>query len=210
MDENQDRRDFWLARGAAVLGTIAFLGNLLGVVVLGDIPQAYKPGQLEIWLSDSLAHPDDAIASALYFTFGVLVMVPFGMALTRLVSGPLSGLAVLGGAFIATGALMNGSATMALNTASIVAGLAVMPMTLEASYDWAAQWVLWGSVPLLVWLLGLAWRAMAIARTTGSGAVVGILGRSEVAEGERKNGRGRSFRKGIRALSAGSRFHFWS
>ena len=38
MDENQDRRDFWLARGAAVLGTIAFLGNLLGVVVLGDIP----------------------------------------------------------------------------------------------------------------------------------------------------------------------------
>ena len=113
MDENQDRRDFWLARGAAVLGIIAFLGNLLGVVVLGDIPQAYKPGKLEIWLSDSLAHPDDAIASALCFTFGVLVMVPFGMALTRLVSGPLSGLAVLGGAFIATGALMNGSATMA-------------------------------------------------------------------------------------------------
>ena len=85
MDENQDRRDFWLARGAAVLGVIAFLGNLLGVVVLGDIPQAYKPGKLEIWLSDSLAHPDDAIASALYFTFGVLVMVPFGIALTRLV-----------------------------------------------------------------------------------------------------------------------------
>ncbi len=113
MDENQDRRDFWLARGAAVLGVIAFLGNLLGVVVLGDIPQAYKPGKLEIWLSDSLAHPDDAIASALYFTFGVLVMVPFGIALTRLVSGPLSGLAVLGGAFVATGALMNGSATMA-------------------------------------------------------------------------------------------------
>ena len=113
MDETQDRRDFWLARGAAVLGLIAFLGNLLGVVVLGDIPQAYKPGKLETWVADSLAHPDAAIASAVYFTFGVLVMVPFGIALTRLVRGPLSGLAVLGGAFIATGALMNGSATMA-------------------------------------------------------------------------------------------------
>ena len=113
MDQTQDSSPFWLARGAAILGLIAFLGNMLGVVVLGDIPQAYKPGKLEVWLSDSLAHPEDAIASALYFTFGVLVMVPFAVALSRLVTGPLAGLAVLGAGFIATGALMNGSATMA-------------------------------------------------------------------------------------------------
>ena len=105
--------DRWLARGAAVLGLVAFLGNILGVAVLGDIPEAYKPGKLEVWLSDSLAHPGDAVDSALYFTFGVLVMVPFAVALMRLVKGPLAGLAVLGAAFIATGALMNGSATMA-------------------------------------------------------------------------------------------------
>ena len=92
MDQTQDSSPFWLARGAAILGLIAFLGNLLGVVVLGDIPQAYKPGKLEIWLSDSLAHPEDAIASALYFTFGVLVMVPFAVALSRLVTGPWLGL----------------------------------------------------------------------------------------------------------------------
>ncbi|MDA0260880.1 MAG: hypothetical protein O3A21_01590 [Proteobacteria bacterium] len=113
MSATSSRQDPWLARGAAVFGVIAFLGNLLGVAVLGDIPQAYKPVKLEIWLSDSLAHPDAAVASALYFTIGVLAMVPFAVALARLVRGPLAGLAVLGAAFIATGALMNGSATMA-------------------------------------------------------------------------------------------------
>ena len=40
----------------------------------------------------------------------------------------------------------------------IVAGLAVMPMALEAGHDWAAQWVLWGSIPLFAWLLWLAVR----------------------------------------------------
>ena len=51
-----------------------------------------------------------------------------------------------------------------LGVLAIVAGIAVMPMTLEATLPWAREWVLWGSVPLLLWLLGLAWRLWRLPR----------------------------------------------
>lgn len=211
--------DFWLARGAALLVLGSAIANGLGALALPQASLAYKPGQLDAWLSVNLAHPNGAEWGAIFFTAGVLMMVPVAFALDKLLGGRRRGLARIGAMSMVVAALTNGMATMlpfvvstqlaplvdvanppaviiatamlgaaltadaaaigflgvgillvgvammsdanygrALGVLGIIAGLAVMPMILEASYDWAAHWVLWGSLPLLVWLLGLAWR----------------------------------------------------
>ncbi|MDA0260879.1 MAG: hypothetical protein O3A21_01585 [Proteobacteria bacterium] len=72
----------------------------------------------------------------------------------------------LGAGIILAGLAMAGDPLFGrgLGGLGVIAGLAVLPMALEANYDWAAQWVLWGSIPLLAWLLWLAgqlWRLPA-------------------------------------------------
>jgi len=200
--------DYWLARGAALLVLSGAIANGLGALALPRASLAYKPGQLDAWLSVNLANPSGAEWGAILFTAGVLRMVPIAFALDRLIGGRHRGLARIGAMSMAVAALTNGMATMlpfvvstqlapvvdvanplasviatamlgaaltadavaigflgigimlvgvammadanfcrALGVLGLIAGLAVMPMTLEASYAWAAHW-----------LLGLAWR----------------------------------------------------
>ena len=170
--------DPWLARGAAILGLVAFLGNILGVVVLGDIPEAYKPGKLEIWLSDSLVHRGAAIDSAVYFTFGVLVLVPFAVALARLVKGPLAGLAVLGASFIGTGALMNGSATMApfVVVEQLGPAAAVDPTFQAAAYALLGWTLTMDAVFNALLGVGMILSGVAMWRAPGFGRIAGGWG----------------------------------
>ena len=99
-----------------------------------------------------------------------LSVPPAHTVATALLGGALAADAVAIG-FMGLGLVLLGSAMAqdesfgrGLGGMGIVAGLAVMPMGFEAGHDWAAQWVLWGSIPLFAWLLWLAvklWRLPA-------------------------------------------------
>ena len=79
-----------------------------------------------------------------------------GVALTA--DAAAIGFLGVGMALVGVAMIVDANFGRALGILGIIAGLAVMPMTLEATLPWAREWVLWGSVPLFLWLLGLAWR----------------------------------------------------
>ena len=91
-------------RLGAVCGAIGIGGNVLGVLLLGDVPGAYRPGSLDAWAAGSWAHPVATVASAATFTVGLVALAGWAAALGRRTRRPL---ARAGAAAMAAGALMN-------------------------------------------------------------------------------------------------------
>jgi hypothetical protein len=98
--QSQPRPD----RISAVLGVVAFAGNVAGVAFLWNVPVAYRPTNIDLWAQLSLAHPQATVASAISFVLGLVAMAGWAGGLGRRVDTPW---ARLGTSSIAVGALFN-------------------------------------------------------------------------------------------------------
>jgi len=96
-------------RIGAVLGLVGVAGNVAGVAFLFDVPAAYRPAQLEAWLSQSAQHPGAAAASAAAFVVGLAALGGWARSLG---SGAGPGLRASAGA-MAAGAFMNAAGCVA-------------------------------------------------------------------------------------------------
>lgn len=117
-------------RTGAALGALAIAGNVLGVLLLADVPGAYRPSSLDAWAEASLAHPGDSVASAVAFTVGLLALAGWAAALGRGAHRPL---ARAGIAAMIAGALLNAAGTvtpavLVLHVAPGCAGDACLPV----------------------------------------------------------------------------------
>lgn len=99
-----------MAKLGAVLGLLGVIGNILGVVVLGPIPAAYRPSTIADWARQTMAAPAAATLSAVAFTLGLVALSGWAIVLGLRVG---TALAVASGGLIAAGALLNAAATMA-------------------------------------------------------------------------------------------------
>lgn len=96
-------------RIGAALGALGIAGNVLGVVFLGDVPGAYRPGGLDAWAAGAADHPGATVASAVSFTVGLAALAGWAIALGRRARGPLGR---LGAGAMAAGALLNAAGTV--------------------------------------------------------------------------------------------------
>jgi hypothetical protein len=96
------------ARLGAACGWVGVAGNVLGVVALGPIPSAYRPGALEAWAGQTLAAPGPASASAVAFTLGLVGLAGWALALRAWLESPAADAAWL----VAAGALLNAAGTL--------------------------------------------------------------------------------------------------
>jgi hypothetical protein len=97
-------------RYGAAWGLIGIAGNVLGVVFLGGVPGAYRPGSLDAWAAASWAHPAATVASAAAFSVGLVALAGWAASLGRWIRRPL---ARAGAAAMAAGALVNAAGTIA-------------------------------------------------------------------------------------------------
>ena len=79
-------------------------GNVAGVLFLGDVPVAYRPGTLDQWAALSLAHPTATVASAVSFVLGLVALAGWAAGLGRHLEAPL---ARAGASAVVAGALLN-------------------------------------------------------------------------------------------------------
>ena len=96
-------------RIGAALGLAGVAGNVAGVAFLYDVPAAYRPAQLEAWLSQSAQHPGAAAAGAAAFVVGLAALGGWARSLG---SGASPGLRAAAGA-MAAGAFMNAAGCVA-------------------------------------------------------------------------------------------------
>lgn len=117
-------------RLGAACGAVGIAGNVLGVVFLRDVPGAYRPGSIDAWATGALAHPAATLASAAAFTFGLLALAGWALALRARTRSPL---ARAGAAPMVAGALSNAIGTvtpavLVLHVAPGCAGEACLPV----------------------------------------------------------------------------------
>jgi len=117
-------------RLGAALGVVGFLGNTIGVVALGGVEGAYKPGGLAAWTNGALLHPGASVVSAVAFTVGLLSLAGWAAALGQRLRGPSGTLAAramaLGSAVNAAGTLS--PAVLVLHVAPACAAAACAPV----------------------------------------------------------------------------------
>lgn len=70
-------------RAGALCGCAAIAGNVAGVVLVHDLPSAYRPADMAGWVAQVLAHPDAVTASAIAFTLGLLALAGWAIAVGR-------------------------------------------------------------------------------------------------------------------------------
>ena len=96
-------------RLGAAWGAMGIGGNILGVIALGPVPSAYRPGALDAWTAQTLAHPRATVASAVAFALGLTALAGWAAALGRFVGGPV---ARAGAAAMAAAATVNAAASL--------------------------------------------------------------------------------------------------
>jgi hypothetical protein len=97
-------------RFAAALGFLGAAGNVAGVLLLAEVPVAYRPGHLDAWAALSAAHPLATVASAVAFILGLLALAGWAAGLGRSTASPA---ARFGARAIAAGALLNAAGCVA-------------------------------------------------------------------------------------------------
>lgn len=95
-------------RIAAVAGMLAVFFNVLGVVFVSEIAEAYQPELIDRWYFAALQHEFSVSWSAWCFTLAVLCLVPWVAGMARSI-GPYSW---PGAAMIAMGAGLNATASL--------------------------------------------------------------------------------------------------
>lgn len=91
----------------AICAAGAALFNAAGVVPLKDVPGAYKPDTVVLWLESLRAAPGPSELSAALFVAGVLLLVPTAAVLARRLDAPAPAAALAAGAVLnAAGALL--------------------------------------------------------------------------------------------------------
>jgi hypothetical protein len=96
-------------RIGAALGLVGVAGNVAGVALLADVPAAYRPAQIEAWLSQSAQHPGAAAASAAAFVAGLAAL---GLWAQALAAGAAPGLRAAARA-MAAGSFVNAAGCVA-------------------------------------------------------------------------------------------------
>ncbi|HVP68189.1 MAG TPA: hypothetical protein VMT17_13085 [Anaeromyxobacteraceae bacterium] len=163
-------------RLGAALGAAGIVGNVFGVAALADVPNAYRPGTLDAWASQAVAHPAQTAASAIAFSLGLLALAGWAQAAARWVGGRLSRAAA---SAIAASAVVNAAGSLA----PLVLVLHVAPACANG-----------GCGPVARALLGFALSADALFDL--------LLGAALVLLGARLAARGRS-RLGALGVAAG-------
>lgn len=99
-----------LKRAGAIAGALAVAGNVAGVVVLGPIPSAYRPDEMTMWATQTIAAPAAASVSGVAFTLGVIALAAWSVVLARALGTTVAAV----GAFLTTaGAVLNAAGTLA-------------------------------------------------------------------------------------------------
>ncbi|MCA2979513.1 MAG: hypothetical protein INH41_23170 [Myxococcaceae bacterium] len=104
-------------RAIGISGLVGVVLNVVAVVALQPFTSPYSPADVPGWLASCVEYPVRTAVSAFAFTFGLVALAAFalGFALVR-----RSGAAVVAGAFIGFGALLDAAGTtaplVALNT----------------------------------------------------------------------------------------------
>ena len=92
-----------------VLGWLGIVGNVVAVLLLRQVPAAYRPGDLDAWARELGAHPLAGSASAVAFTLGLLSL---GMWAVELRAQLPSRAARAGALLLAFGALFDAIGTV--------------------------------------------------------------------------------------------------
>lgn len=99
-----------LNRFGSIAGIVGVIGNVVGVVVLGDISSAYRPDEVATWTGQVLHAPAAATASGVGFTLGVITLAGWALVM----GARLATVVAHAGAFsVAAGAILNAAGTLA-------------------------------------------------------------------------------------------------
>lgn len=97
------------ARLAGILGLIAIIGNVAAVMLLKDMPAAYRLARLDEWVGSVVEQPFASNSSAISFCLGLIALAYWGQHLGRSVGNATGD---LGGWLIASTALLNAAGTL--------------------------------------------------------------------------------------------------
>lgn len=98
-----------LRRVGAACGVVGVFGNVVAVLLLGDMPSAYRVARLNEWVRAVGEQPAATTTSSVAFTVGLVALAGWALVLARSLVTPV---AVAGGALVAFGALANSVGTL--------------------------------------------------------------------------------------------------